>query len=160
MSDFKKLVAYCRKHDRTRTIWNASRDHATVLFEALIEEAVIQREDIKITTGNFDPAFYGLLKESIIGAMKKGVGVEVIVETPNVDLSGHPLAEAIKSQGGHVYTSRTKEDFPHFILVGKSSFRMETDHDQTKAMASFDNSIMGSFLLSNFDILKDRALPA
>ena len=42
-------------------------------------------------------------------------------------------------------------DQPHFIVVGRNRFRLETDHKKSKAVASFNNASVGAYLYDLFD---------
>ena len=45
---------------------------------------------------------------------------------------------------------------PHFILAGDNCYRVEVDHNQTKAIANFNDKKTGGLLKILFDDLKSK----
>jgi len=156
---FTELVKDCRKSKSDKIIHNASMSHALILAENLIQMASKSKKDIKILSGNLHEAFYNNLQESMQKALDIGCNVSLIVLDSEVNLSNSSFWNTIKkSNNGYVMQSKLQrsetEKTPHFILVGQESFRLETDHKQTKATACFNNPIIGDSLSTIFDKFK------
>ena len=75
-----------------------------------------------------------------------------------IDLTGNAFYKAVAEGGGVAYKSSADYRMPHFLLVGDSQFRLELDHKQTKAVASFSNPAIGKILKSAFDDLEKEIL--
>lgn len=143
-------------------IQNAAREHAFILFKELIGSATDDNrvESIRIVSGHLDTDFYGALVSDIEAYLEKsGASISVVVLDSSVDLSEHPFVKIIDGyQNGEVLQVPTGQDWskhPHFIIVGNSRFRFETDHAQTKAAASFNGPAIGRTLVELFDGLHD-----
>jgi sugar-specific transcriptional regulator TrmB len=153
MDSFSKAVEECRKKESTRVLQNASIVHAKELFLNLIDEARAKKENVAIVSGELNREFYSQLAETTQKALSEGIQVSLLVTNPDVRLDQHPFAQTILRAGGEVYEATEKLAAPHFIVVGDKRFRVETDHDQTKAIACFNNSVVGHALRELFDTL-------
>lgn len=158
LSEFSKIVADCRKKESTKIIHNASYEHARELFINLIDEARVRKEDVLITSGNLNPDFYGVLIDDTKEAIKGGVKVKLAVLNPSADIKNNPFANMVLKEGGVVYKAKGEMKYPHFILVGDKRFRLELDHEQTKAIACFNNPGIGKFLKDNFEAIASSNL--
>lgn len=161
MEEFGTLVEKCRKNEDSRLIYNASIDHAKVLFRNLLESSKKKKEAIRLITGNFMDSFYNDLAPRFKECLENGSKVEVIVCNER-DFSGSEVANLLKHhQNGSVskICDGKKHCQPHFILVGDKKFRAETNHEQKKAVASFSRPDMGKFLNIIFDQLKPSTTP-
>lgn len=151
LSEFAKVVAESRKKESPRMIYNASIDHAKLLFTELIQDAIERKEDIRIVSGELNPTFYGALTDDATRALDKKITIKLIVLNPDIDLTKNPFVSILLNKGGEVYKAKSKLDMPHYILVGDKRFRLELDHKQAKAVASFNNEGIGKTLKNNFD---------
>ncbi len=155
---FKKMVEECRKNESPKTIFNASKDHALVLFQELFTASIEHKEDVKIISGHLDDSFYNDLSIDLESCVGKGMAVEVIVLNDR-DLSSNKFAKIIQNSDRCSITqlpTGNKISSAHFILVGNSRFRAETDHDQAKAIASFNNPSVGETLTEIFASVKNK----
>lgn len=151
MDSFSTAVKECRKKESSRVLENASIEHAKELFLNLIEEGQVKKENISIVSGNLNTEFYSQLIDVTQKAMKEGVKVSLLVTNPDVKVENHPFANAIIEGGGNVCRAKKQIDAPHFIVVGDKRFRFETDHNQTKAIACFNNKEVGKVLNKLFE---------
>lgn len=149
--EFLKLVDECRRKQSSQMIHNASYEHAKVLFANLIQEAGDLKEDVIIVSGELHQDFYGSLTEETECALKKGVRVRLAVLSPGADMEQHPFVDLLRRYNATIYTPSNSLSIPHFILVGDKRFRLETDHKQTKAVASFNNQQAGAVLKDIFE---------
>lgn len=153
---FVELVKDCYEKKRSRIIHNASIEHAKVLFQYLFTAATDGRKEVEIVSANLNKEFYGALVTDAQGALDKGCKVSLIVLDPETDISDNLFANTVNNHTmGKVWKSQELLKAPHFILVGDNQFRLETDHAQTKAMASFNNKEVGSFLKECFGELQN-----
>lgn len=155
-SEFSKLVKYCRESLSNKLIYNASIEHAKELVKNLIEVAGERKEDIRIVTGHLHKDFYENLCDTIQDTLKKGVKVQLAVLNPDTNLTGHRFSDLIRDNGGEVFKAKEEIKFPHFVLVHDNRYRLETDHEQTKAVACFNDPRIGNFLKRHFhEIISD-----
>ncbi len=158
LSNFEKKVLDCRNNLKCDIIKNDSKEYALILFENLLDVALEKTEDVKIVSGSLDKTFYNKLVQKINLLLDK-VQVTVFV-LEDVDLSGNHFASAVTERGDlRVNKTGKKINIPHFILVGDRRFRIETDHNQAQADASFDDEALGKVLL-NFYNEAGKAIPA
>lgn len=157
--NFVKLVRYCRKRHDSKTIFNASFSHALVLAKNLLDCAKETGEPVRIVSGNLEKDFYEGLTEKI----KELQDVEVIVLNPGSKISENSFVQELKkkeAKGESVKVIQASKDMssklPHFILVGKNKFRVETDHEHAKALACFNNSEVGGILSQAFIDFKEK----
>lgn len=151
LPEFSKIIADCRKKESTKIIHNASYEHARELFINLIGEARVRKEDVIVASGNLNPDFYGELVDITKEAIKGGVQVRVAILNPTTDVKDNPFSAMILKEGGVVYKAKNEIRIPHFILVGDKRFRLEVDHEQSKAIACFNNRGIGEFLKNVFE---------
>lgn len=158
--EFTKLVEQCRKHESTQLIENAAWEHALTLFRNLIQIATDKGEPIRIISGNLHKKFYSELVQPIHDYLQsEKANLEVIVLNVNDNEQAvHPFIEEVdKSERANLITVNEENgsfSSPHFIVVGDKRFRLETDHEQTKAIASFNNPEIAEFLDTLFRKLK------
>ncbi len=159
---FEKKVDRCKRKELSDIIENASRDHAKYLVKALLDKAIKKNEPIRIVTGTFDGDFYKGLVDAFSACTEKNIPISVIVLDKEFNPASHPMAKLIDS--GNIRLLTIADDkieeastAPHFILVGDRRFRLETDHDQAKAVASFNDPSMGRWLMETFNWLVDAS---
>ncbi len=144
--EFVNLVNECFKNESSQFIHNASKDHAQVLIEKLIDFAIKKKVDIKIVSGHLTNDFYNLFNEKIATALEAGCKVSVIVLRP-LELAKNKFAETVRNHSrGSCKQIADGINAPHFILIGDSAFRLEENHEEAKAIASFKNSHIGDIL--------------
>ncbi|MBI5562050.1 MAG: hypothetical protein HY894_04240 [Deltaproteobacteria bacterium] len=152
---FEALVEKCRSKRLPTIIYNASKDHAEALCKNLLQVAVEERKDVRIVSGNLDSDFYGRMEADVRKALETGCKVDLIVLNAETDLSNNAFAKAVRQMNGNVLQQSTGRIVsPHFMLVGKELFRIEKDHEQAKAIASFNNPDIGETLFKYFDEVK------
>lgn len=149
--EFLKLVSECRKKQSSLMIHNASYEHAKILFINLLQEASVRKEDVIITSGKLYLDFYNSLIDETEKILKNGVKIRLAVINPEPDLEQHPFVSLLRKYNATIYTATASCSLPHFILIGDKRFRLETDHEQTKAVASFNNQQIVSVLKSIFE---------
>ena len=158
-SEFELKVDRCRKSNSPELISNAAWSHAVYLFKNLLEVAADKNEDVRLVTGSLNDSFYSELEEPLNKCINAGVNIEVVVLDGNAELDGNIFASVINGYQ-HGYLDQTPEGYSlgaaHMLLIGKNAarFRLETDHEQTKAVASFNNPEMGKTLLTVFADIK------
>lgn len=157
--DFVELVEKSREKKSSQTIYNASIEHAEVLLKNLFKVAIDNKKDVKIVSGNLNDDFYKKLVDDARKAFEKGCKVSLIVLNQKVDLKDNAFANAVKNNASGEVLQQTKSTtcfLPHFMLVGKDAFRIEKDHEQTKAIASFNDQEIGTVLYESFEELKSK----
>lgn len=153
---FTELVDRCLEKELDKLIYNASWDHALILYKRLFKAALMYDDkDIRIISGHLTREFYKELVSDVSACLEKGVHVEVLVTEPQADIGENEFARAVRaSSNGFVYASDRALSTPHFILVGEKRFRLEEDHKQCKAVASFKNQDITGSLIRVFDLIK------
>ena len=161
MDEFEALVKKCSSKNLDYNIQNASKRHAHILMKYLIDRATEKKEDIRIVTGCLETGFYDALIENLQQFLNQsGKSISVIILDPSADLQGNKFSDLIlKSRKGSVLITKDRVEHPHFILVGKSSYRFEIDDRSTKAVANFNDSDIGAFLYDMYDGLLPKAEP-
>ncbi len=156
-SEFVKLIQECRETKSTRLIYNASIEHARDLFVELFKEAEEIEGSVNIVSGFLTEDFYNQFSDTVKRIIAKGIPVRLAVLDPEVDLKKHAFATSIKDSGGKLFQSDRKIKTPHYILVGDRGFRLETDHDNAKAVASFNNPEIAKMLNVHFHNFTQQA---
>lgn len=151
MNDFEKLVHKYYNSNSDELISNGSIEHATILAKYLFLSAEKMENDVKIITGSLDKDFYAKFAEPIKRILKNNT-VSIISEKP---YEQSDFSQAIlDSNNGNIKTLSKKDkitSLPHFILIGDSSYRLETDDNLKLAQASFNRPNVGKFLLAIFN---------
>ena len=159
-SAFKTKVDLCRKRELPDLIHNSARQHAKYLIEQLLDVAAEKHEDVRLISGELRDDFYGDLVSLFEAVKSKGANVEILVLN-NIPVEKNSLASWAKKQNALFRPRDCREPItaPHMLLVGERGhrFRLETDHAQAKAVASFNNPFMGEMLLSIYDQAKAQA---
>ncbi|OGP24444.1 MAG: hypothetical protein A2X93_02215 [Deltaproteobacteria bacterium GWC2_56_8] len=158
---FVELINECKakKGERSsRFIYNADIEHAKVAVEALFNVAIEDEKDVYIVSDTLRKDFYSdpRLVAKVKTLLNNQHNVEIIVLDPEADLTKHVFAKVVRENEkyGKIFLGDQKHSAPHFTLVGDSAFRLETDHNQTKATICFNNKSIGSCLLAEFNRLK------
>lgn len=151
MSDFEKLVKKHYEKNSNEQISNGSMDHAKILAQYLFICAKEKRRDIKIITGTLEKNFYEIFAEPIQDVLKNNT-VSIISEKPCENSSFKSAVE--NSNNGSIKVIKQSDNttsLPHFILIGDSAYRLETDDNLKLATASFNRPNVGKFLLKIFN---------
>lgn len=163
MDSFTKLVEKCQRHSLYRDIENASWQHALTLFKYLLKEAAEQQKSVYIVSGSLNNDFYNelyslskdYLEKIVSHKTKREFKIIILKDEKNTDLSNNEIASFALKNGSLQFHDKQKS--PHFILIGDSSYRFETDHDHTKAIANFNDKKTGKILKLIFDNLEKNA---
>jgi len=162
MDTFEERVEKYRKQESETLIDNAAWDHAQLLFKNLLEVAAEKGEPVRIITGHMNNKFYSSLVKELQDCLDKGISVEAIItDAPNIDLSTNQFARILKEKGALILAQKGESIVaPHMLLIGDKAqrFRLEVDHQQTKAVASFGNKSMGAMLISVYKNAKRELL--
>ncbi len=157
-SDFKKLVERCARRDENHTIFNASKDHAYILFDNLLKKSLETDRVVKIFSGCFQSDFYEKLIDITQEALNAGITVSIIAQYDDSlhDNKFYTLVKNHKNGNARVLQDKNTH-IPHFILVGKVSYRIETDDALKSARANFNDANTGEVLASTFNTLQQNA---
>jgi len=141
----------------SRLINNADIEHAKVAVEAVLDVAIEDKKDVCIVTDSLRKDFYS--NEKLVSKARELLTnknkIEIIVLDPNADLTQNTFADVVRDDSyGSILLGDKKHSAPHFIVAGDRVFRLETNHNQTKATISFNNESIGSCLLAEFNRLK------
>lgn len=153
---FTKLVDRCFEKELDKIIYNASWEHALILFKHLFKAALkYDDKNIRIVSGHLTREFYRELVEEVRACLEKGVHVEVLVTEPKADIEDNEFVRVVRaSPNGTVLVSRKPLSTSHFIVVGEKRFRLEEDHKQCKAVACFKNQDIAKSLIDVFNLIK------
>ena len=165
---FVDLINKCKgknkKGDRSnRLIYNADIGHAKIAVGAILDVAIEDGADVRIMTDSLRKDFYS--DSELVSKVKQVLArqrkVEIIVLDKGATLDGNDFAEAViaDTKNGAILYGDGEVSAPHFIVVGDRVFRLETDHNETKATICFNNESMGGCLFAEFNRLKDILAP-
>lgn len=163
MDPFEKLVDQCQKYNINKDIENSAWKHALILFKYLLKEAAEKQKNVCIATGSLNSIFYNELfeiaNEYLLKIKDNENKIDIIILN-SIGTTTSPkdnLFEqfVLKIKGKINYINDPKK--PHFILVGNSSYRFETDHDHTKAIANFNDDKTGGVLEVIFKSMQSKA---
>jgi hypothetical protein len=167
MDDFEKLVSECQRHGINRNIENSAWNHALILFKYMIKEAVEKNKSIRLVSGGLKSTFYDKLYDEVSVFLtqikEKRISVEVIVLKDKEVVGKNNFISFIENGGGSIkyIPDGVKEyDGSHFILIGNDCYRIEVDHEKTKAIANFSNVKIGDMLFMIFSELDKIAVAA
>ena len=157
-----------------KEISNGRPAHAVYLISKLFETA---QSSIKVLSGSLARYVerdgrriwaYGdrRICDTTVDFLRKGGKLEILVEE---ELSGgmeHPMVVAIAAAGlldrVEVLRLPPQEDkrrLPyHFLLCDDHAMRVETDTENTAAVANFNDSVFGNVLARYFDMMKGTAV--
>lgn len=160
IKSFEEKVDYCRENLAPDLIENAAVDHALYLFKSLLSVAVSEKEPVRIVSGHLKSEFYDNLSDQLDQCIDAGVDIELLILNGNVHVNNSSFASKIDTYShGKVYKAPKGYELnaQHMLLVGDRAerYRLETDHEQTKAVASFNGPSMGETLLSTYRQLKE-----
>lgn len=158
---FEQKVLSCRNNESAELIQNAAWGHAVFLFENLLQVASEKKESVRLITGHLNNDFYSELSGELDKCIAADVLVELIVLDSEQGLDDNVFYNKIRGYSkGSVITAPNgfSMSAPHMLLIGDDArrFRLEVDHEQTKAVASFNNRGMGETLLSIYNEVKER----
>lgn len=158
--EFKELVKDCSKNNKNQIIHNADIGHARDLFSELLSCAIDHRKPVRLVSGSLNDDFYGSLAKAAEKIIAADLPFEIIVTNSDADLSSNRLSNVVKEakKGLVLQAKKTLPGCAHFIVVGKSRWRFETNHEQTKAKANFNDPKIGSMIVDRFDCLKSKLL--
>ena len=159
MKDYTKVVEECRKNLIPRKISNASLEHASVLFDNLLQLAIDNKLPVKIVTGCLEKPFYEKISNKVKDVLESGNRVDIIALCNKEKLQHSDLAKMVNehTHGSVKLLSADKEhNQQHFILVGDKSYRIEFSDRDKIAEANFNNELVGEFLQGEFETLSKQ----
>lgn len=149
-TEFEKLVEKNYKGRTTERISNGSLEHAKILVKYLFRLAIEEKQDVKIMTGSLQADFYDNFSAEAKNLLNQGNRISVIsLCQPKCGR----FFDAVKEnpRGSIAIAGEKMESIPHFVLVGNSAYRLETDDYRKSAIGVFNNTDVGSFLAEMFD---------
>ncbi|SMN00263.1 hypothetical protein SPONN_1527 [uncultured Candidatus Thioglobus sp.] len=146
--DYEKWVEECYTKSLNQEIHNASEKNALLLFERLFDKAIRDKQDVKIISNKLLARFYNQLVGRFEKITKNGNMIQVIVEQEIDDKNNNNFYQCSKNS---IKIASNFEGLPNFIVVGDNAYRYETDKNNTKAIANFNDKSMGVFIVDLFD---------
>jgi hypothetical protein len=157
MDEYEKLVERCRENRTSKRIENASITHARVLFRNLFTAALNIPEDepkvVLIQCGTALDTFYSDFVDNVTNVMNSGVHVWMLVSDGSIDCSAHRFLSVVdKHPKGHLrYMGEGSDERFHFVVVGSSAYRIETNTSNIEAFANFNEPVLAAFAKDIFD---------
>lgn len=152
MDEFEKIVNKCQKYNINKDIENSAWKHALTLFKYLLKEAAEKQQNVSIVTGRLNNGFYNELYDSASEYLQQlkenGKKIDIVILSDidkESELKSNKFAQFAISLKGKIGIVKDINK-PHFILVGNNSYRFETDHAHTKAVANFNDNKTGNLL--------------
>ena len=143
--EFQNIV---RRHysNSNEHISNGSIGNAKVLVNYLFRYSLEKKQDVKIITGSLKEELYSPFTNLIKEILEKNE-VKVISET---GYKTNGFFNKIKNSiNGDIKILNKK--LPHFSLVGKRAYRLETNDEIKLAIGSFNRSPVGEHLSEIFN---------
>lgn len=142
LGEFQARVEFCRRHKLPDILVNASTDYAAVLLENLFAFAKDEHEsEIRILSGCLFSVVYDKLVGKVTDALNAGCPVRVITLCPSAEVEHTPFYKAVRdhARGSVMSLGLDINSERHFITVGDSAYRLETDDRASTAIASFND---------------------
>lgn len=159
IKSFEDKVDYCRRELAPDLIDNSAISHALYLFENLLSVSAEKKESVRLVTGDLRADFYDKLEGKVKACIRSNVNVDILILNGDADLENNKIAELIQGYD-HGTVTKVKSGYElsaqHMLLIGETGlrYRLETDHEQTKAVACFNGESMGNLLIGTFNRLK------
>jgi len=155
MDDFRKLVKKHYRQNSSESISNGSIEHAKVLAKYLFRFANEENKEVRITTGSLEKDFYENFTEIIQKILHNN---KVLIISENTCDTSTFKEAVTASKNGSIQVFKPEKNaqiqsLPHFILVGDSAYRLETNDKLKIATASFNRPSVGEFLKSIFQAI-------
>ena len=138
---FRKGIETMIRIDSQAVIHNTNADHAKIILEAMFAAATTSA---LIFCGHVSDDVWGskTLARNIEAAIQRGVEVKFIVEKPN-DMPKPEASATVSVLLQNSGTLLTSDAVPgwnrHFAVFDSKRFRVETNHDDKKAIACANN---------------------
>lgn len=147
--NYEEWIVECYDKRLNQEIHNASEENALLLFKKLFDKAIRDKEDVKIISRQLLVRFYSKLTDKLEAVISNGNTISVIVERDIDDKNNNTFYQHSKK---NIKIAKDKfKGLPNFIVVGNNAFRYETDKNNTKAVANFNNESMGKFIVDLFN---------
>lgn len=145
---FKGKVDYCKTNLAPDIISNSDEDHALYLFKNLLDVAVEQNENVRIISGSMRPSFYNKLASKFDAIINAGLTIELLILQSDIKIESSLIAQKIEDyENGEVVQAPSGYalNAQHMLLIGDKGqrYRLEINHENTQATASFNSSNMG-----------------
>lgn len=146
---FVRMVKRLARRGSDQIIENASIEHARVIIECLLDEALKRKEEVRIASGRLEESFYSKLTGKAKEALTAGSTVDVVVlDADREHLKENSFCRAVQgSSRGNVYFVHDEDLTPHFVVTGGRRYRVEVDDARKKAMACFNDDSNGKMLV-------------
>lgn len=161
MKEYKDIVEQARKERSINPISNSSFNHALIVIENLFEMAIEDKIDIKIVSGCLQNNFYENLIPKAQNILDLGCRIDVITLCPIEALEHNKFKHLLNNYNTQtsILCLKEKEEapsIPHFMLVGKTGYRIEFNDENKIAEGCFNNELVGNFLEEQFCRLKEN----
>ena len=123
-------------------IENASTEYAAILLDNLFAYAKDEKvKDIRIVSGRLFRGVFDKLVDQVKAVLDAGCSVKVITLCPSSEVEKTPFYETVANHehGDVASLGKDTNSEKHFIVVGDSSYRLETDDNVSSAIASFND---------------------
>ena len=127
--------------------------HALDIAKHLFLSAIRHNEEVRIVTGGlFDEFYRELIKDArkVLNHVRISI---IVVSKTREELEGNGFFAVVDAHknGKVVFLPKGTPNMNHFILVGKSRYRIEIDDSKTTAFACFNDEGFGAHLSHIFD---------
>lgn len=165
--EYRRLIQRLASSQLNQRIPNGMPAHAAILFESMFE---IAKEDVRIFTGELSAKAYGqpelakAARDFVVG--HRHACLRILFQKPQevAWIMRQPLVESLLEKG------RLPENFQmrfakgpysnsvkHFAVMDQRGYRFETDHDNCKAFANFNEPEVATKLAESFDVAFAKA---
>jgi hypothetical protein len=157
--DYRQVIERLAAGRISQRIPNGVPAHASILLEAMFKHA---QRDVRIYSGKLSADTYDQ-NELVMAAKRflgrRGTRLRILLQEQESTVVERKFIQALKSVDGAcgefelrtatgVYaTDRAK----HFAVMDECGYRFETNHEETKAVANFNEPPMAQELISAFD---------
>lgn len=170
LKDYHSMIDTCAKEGRNQPISNGLAEHAVYLMTKMFSEAKkhvrlfskylpdeVTRDSVKIPVYDKDE----LISAAVSFLEKDGTRLDILVQGDSEKIPSRSFVRSLKEkkENGEIkgvveirqanYKTSSIEN--HFMVMDSSGYRLELDHEQTKAVANFGDSVFASKLADVFD---------
>jgi hypothetical protein len=161
MSEYRKIASKYAENSTNQRIPNGKKDHAAILIELLFDHA---KRDVRIFSGDLCTEVFGC--HEVQNATERflnnpGASLKILIQKEHDEswLENHSYGKFLKEKAsdfsGSVSVRQAvgnySDNINHFATKDDSSFRYETDHNESRAIANFNEPETTTGLNKVFD---------
>lgn len=149
-TQYTGMVREYGANDSPEVFENASIGHALEIAKALFDSAERHAEDVRIVTGCLLVPFYDQLVKHAERVLAKASITVIVYASRDDEIVNSEFCKTVMVHDRGEVLFYPDGSGAHFILVGDSRYRLESDDSRATAFACFNDRRFGKFLLNVF----------